>query len=176
MYSIPRLDRLSLTHACGRRASELIDRVNNSRETRSAAGQWSTTTASQRLGMKGQRPKMRCGSCPGFLGRVAFAPRSDRLHGFLRHMPHCTEAKRGFADWRGFKTANRWLWVQVRVRSAEQTRHYVTHALSLFREKGHRSVVLKAMGKAINRLVAVGGYWLAVAGTAGGPHRRNRGG
>lgn len=57
--------------------------------------------------------------------------------------------------------------MQVRVRSAEQTRHYVTHALSLFREKGHRSVVLKAMGKAINRLVAVGGYLLAVTGREG---------
>jgi hypothetical protein len=45
---------------------------------------------------------------------------------------------------------------QVRVRSTEQTRNYVSHALGLLREKEFRTVVLKAMGKAINKTVAIG--------------------
>ncbi|GIL92419.1 hypothetical protein Vretifemale_19989, partial [Volvox reticuliferus] len=44
---------------------------------------------------------------------------------------------------------------EVRVRSTEQTRFYVSLGLNLLREKGHRAVVLKAMGKAINKTVAI---------------------
>lgn len=36
---------------------------------------------------------------------------------------------------------------------------YVSYALSLLQDKGHSSVVLKAMGRAINKTVAIGeGY------------------
>ncbi|PNG99593.1 Ribonuclease P protein subunit p25-like protein [Tetrabaena socialis] len=44
---------------------------------------------------------------------------------------------------------------EVRVRSGEAPRFYVKLAIGLFRDKGHRVVVLKAMGKAINKTVAI---------------------
>ncbi|KAG2437455.1 hypothetical protein HXX76_006105 [Chlamydomonas incerta] len=44
---------------------------------------------------------------------------------------------------------------EIRVRSTEPPRIYVSQALSLLKDKGHRTIVIKAMGKAINKTVAI---------------------
>lgn len=44
---------------------------------------------------------------------------------------------------------------EVRIMASNKMRNYITYALTLFKEKGHRSVVLKAMGRAINKTVTI---------------------
>lgn len=48
------------------------------------------------------------------------------------------------------------LYVQVRITSQGKSRSYISYGTSLLSEKGHSSVVLKAMGKAINKTVTIG--------------------
>lgn len=45
---------------------------------------------------------------------------------------------------------------QVRIMATNKMRNYITYALTLLQEKGHTSVVLKAMGRAINKTVTIG--------------------
>lgn len=45
---------------------------------------------------------------------------------------------------------------QVRITSQGKSRSYISYGTSLLTEKGHSSVVLKAMGKAINKTVTIG--------------------
>lgn len=45
---------------------------------------------------------------------------------------------------------------QVRIMSVNKVRNYISYAVALLEEKGHSSVVLKAMGQAINKAVVVG--------------------
>jgi hypothetical protein len=45
---------------------------------------------------------------------------------------------------------------QVRITSVNKVRNYISYAVALLEEKGHSSVVLKAMGQAINKAVVVG--------------------
>lgn len=45
---------------------------------------------------------------------------------------------------------------EVRITAAGKTRNYISYATNLLTEKGHASVVLKAMGKAINKTVTIG--------------------
>jgi DNA-binding protein len=47
----------------------------------------------------------------------------------------------------------------VRITAINKVRNYISYAMSLLEEKGHSSVVLKAMGKAINKTVVVGASW-----------------
>jgi hypothetical protein len=47
-------------------------------------------------------------------------------------------------------------WLQVRITSQGKSRSYISYGTSLLAEKGHSSVVLKAMGKAINKTVTIG--------------------
>ena len=49
-------------------------------------------------------------------------------------------------------------WLQVRITSQGKSRSYISYGTSLLAEKGHSSVVLKAMGKAINKTVTIGGW------------------
>ncbi|KAG1661226.1 hypothetical protein FOA52_008271 [Chlamydomonas sp. UWO 241] len=44
---------------------------------------------------------------------------------------------------------------EVRVLSNNHMRSYISHAMGLLNEKGHDEVVLKAMGRAINKTVAI---------------------
>jgi Alba len=46
--------------------------------------------------------------------------------------------------------------LQVRITAVNKVRNYITYAMLLLEEKGHSAVVLKAMGKAINKSVIVG--------------------
>jgi DNA-binding protein len=46
----------------------------------------------------------------------------------------------------------------VRITSQGKSRSYISYGTSLLAEKGHSSVVLKAMGKAINKTVTIGGW------------------
>jgi hypothetical protein len=46
--------------------------------------------------------------------------------------------------------------VQVRIQSQNKVRNYISYAVALLEEKGHSSVILKAMGQAINKAVVVG--------------------
>lgn len=46
--------------------------------------------------------------------------------------------------------------LQVRLTAVNKVRNYISYAMALLEEKGHSSVVLKAMGKAINKTVVVG--------------------
>lgn len=48
------------------------------------------------------------------------------------------------------------LLAQVRITAQNKVRNYITYAMALLEEKGYPSVVLKAMGKAINKAVVVG--------------------
>lgn len=48
--------------------------------------------------------------------------------------------------------------MQVRITSVNKVRNYISYAVALLDEKGHSSVVLKAMGQAINKAVVVGEY------------------
>lgn len=45
---------------------------------------------------------------------------------------------------------------QIRIVASNPMKSYVSYALSLLQDKGHSSVVLKAMGRAINKTVAIG--------------------
>lgn len=45
---------------------------------------------------------------------------------------------------------------QVRITSVNKVRNYISYAVALLEEKGHSSVILKAMGQAINKAVVVG--------------------
>jgi hypothetical protein len=45
---------------------------------------------------------------------------------------------------------------QVRITAVNKVRNYISYAMSLLEEKGHSAVVLKGMGKAINKTVVVG--------------------
>ena len=45
---------------------------------------------------------------------------------------------------------------QVRITAAGKTRNYISYATTLLTEKGYSSVVLKAMGNAINKTVTIG--------------------
>ncbi len=45
---------------------------------------------------------------------------------------------------------------ELRVTSAGKSRTYVAQAVSLLTEKGHASVIVKGLGKAINKTVIVG--------------------
>lgn len=45
---------------------------------------------------------------------------------------------------------------QVRITAVNKVRNYISYAMALLEEKGHSSVVLKGMGKAINKTVVVG--------------------
>lgn len=44
----------------------------------------------------------------------------------------------------------------MRITAAGKTRNYISYATALLTEKGHSAVVLKAMGKAINKTVTIG--------------------
>jgi DNA-binding protein len=46
--------------------------------------------------------------------------------------------------------------LQVRITAVNKVRNYISYAMALLEEKGHSSVVLKGMGKAINKTVVVG--------------------
>ena len=46
--------------------------------------------------------------------------------------------------------------LQVRVMAARNLRGYVAYAKSLIEEKGHSSVVIRAMGRAIYKVVVIG--------------------
>lgn len=46
--------------------------------------------------------------------------------------------------------------MQVRITSVNKVRNYISYAVALLEEKGHSSVILKAMGQAINKAVVVG--------------------
>lgn len=52
---------------------------------------------------------------------------------------------------------------QVRITSINKVRNYISYAAALLEEKGHTSVVLKAMGQAINKAVVVGETLAALA-------------
>ena len=66
---------------------------------------------------------------------------------------------------------------QVRITSQGKSRSYISYGTSLLSEKGHSSVVLKAMGKAINKTVTIGAPragrrlalpgWLAISRSGG---------
>lgn len=45
---------------------------------------------------------------------------------------------------------------QVRIVASNSLKSYISYALKLFQEKGHSTVVFKAMGRAINKAVAIG--------------------
>lgn len=45
--------------------------------------------------------------------------------------------------------------------SSGRMRHYVQYGLTLLQEKGHASILLRAMGRAINKSVAIG-EWLGM--------------
>lgn len=45
---------------------------------------------------------------------------------------------------------------EVRITAAGKTRNYISYATNLLTEKEHTSVILKAMGKAINKTVTIG--------------------
>ena len=45
---------------------------------------------------------------------------------------------------------------QIRIVASSSLKSYISYALKLFQEKGHATVVLKAMGRAINKAVAIG--------------------
>lgn len=45
----------------------------------------------------------------------------------------------------------------MRITSQGKSRSYISYGTTLLSEKGHSSVVLKAMGKAINKTVTIGG-------------------
>lgn len=49
--------------------------------------------------------------------------------------------------------------MQVRITSVNKVRNYISYAVALLEEKGHSSVILKAMGQAINKAVVVGEYF-----------------
>jgi DNA-binding protein len=55
---------------------------------------------------------------------------------------------------------------QVRITSVNKVRNYISYAVALLEEKGHTSVVLKAMGSAINKAVVVGAWQAVVCGSA----------
>lgn len=60
--------------------------------------------------------------------------------------------------------------------ASNKMRNYITYAMALFQDKGHRSVILKAMGRAINKAVSIGerqGRWWLRRGKEG---RRGGGG
>ncbi len=40
--------------------------------------------------------------------------------------------------------------------AGNKMRNYISYALSLFHEKGHPTILLRAMGRAINKAVAIG--------------------
>lgn len=40
--------------------------------------------------------------------------------------------------------------------ASNKMRNYITYAISLLQEKGHTSLILKAMGRAINKTVSIG--------------------
>jgi hypothetical protein len=66
---------------------------------------------------------------------------------------------------------------EVRITAAGKTRNYIGYATSLLTEKGHTSVVLKAMGKAINKTVTIGEKALSESsGTGGSGEGRMRSG
>lgn len=44
---------------------------------------------------------------------------------------------------------------EVRITAVNKVRNYISYAMALLEEKGHSSVVLKGMGKAINKTVVV---------------------
>lgn len=46
--------------------------------------------------------------------------------------------------------------MQVRITSQGKSRNYISYGTTLLTEKGHTSVILKAMGKAINKTVTIG--------------------
>lgn len=43
--------------------------------------------------------------------------------------------------------------------ATNKMRNYITYALTLLQEKGHTSVILKAMGRAINKTITIGESW-----------------
>lgn len=45
---------------------------------------------------------------------------------------------------------------QVRIVASNPLKTYISHALSLLNDKGHSTVVLRSMGRAINKTVAIG--------------------
>jgi DNA-binding protein len=45
---------------------------------------------------------------------------------------------------------------QVRVLANNHMRSYISHAMGLLNDKGHDEVVFRAMGRAINKTVAIG--------------------
>eukprot|EP00877_Chromochloris_zofingiensis_P009123 jgi/Chrzof1/4464/Cz14g14070.t1 len=44
---------------------------------------------------------------------------------------------------------------EVRIMATNKMRNYITYALTLLQEKGHTSVILKAMGRAINKTITI---------------------
>ena len=46
--------------------------------------------------------------------------------------------------------------LQVRIVASNPLKTYISHALSLLNDKGHSTVVLRSMGRAINKTVAIG--------------------
>lgn len=58
---------------------------------------------------------------------------------------------------------------QVRITAVNKVRNYIAYAMNLLDDKGHSSVVLKAMGKAINKSVIVGAPPAAASAACGPP-------
>ncbi len=46
--------------------------------------------------------------------------------------------------------------MQVRILATQPMKAHIAYALALLREKGHSTIVLKAMGRAINKTVGIG--------------------
>ena len=49
--------------------------------------------------------------------------------------------------------------MQVRVLATQPMKAHIAYALALLQENGHQTVVLKAMGRAINKTVGIGECW-----------------
>ena len=45
---------------------------------------------------------------------------------------------------------------QVRITASNPLKTYISYALALLNEKGHSTIVLRSMGRAINKTVAIG--------------------
>lgn len=61
-----------------------------------------------------------------------------------------------------------WVCAQVRITSVSKVRNYISYAVALLEEKGHSSVILKAMGSAINKAVVIGEQQLLLSPSAWG--------
>jgi hypothetical protein len=130
---------------------------------------WRTCRTTRGCPGSGTRPpprRMRCGGAPlrwKESRQRGGTDRPMRLPCPVRRAPACPRARAPACS-------------QIRIMAAGKPRAYCASGLELLREKGHRTVLIKAMGRAINKAVTVGAWpgrarALRVRGDVKGPIR-----